>query len=467
MTAVAVIALSVPASMGVGWAADPPPFTVSPATLPSAGGLEDVQIAPGYVGPCPLTTTNPGVSLASCEPSTDSFDVWVPPNTSSGALVTTFDFSGSIGGMPPTTSSASVTQPAPTTSPTYVALGDSYSSGEGNPDPRNGGWVDLDGTPDRSPTADDGCDRSWLSYPRRAATWMSTTSHFPRMQFVFLACSGVTTSDVWSGSPAASYGLHGPTARHMEGVQLDDTPDLRHARIVTMTVGANDIGFNPGGVLCVPESDAHLEGGSPATRAPVTRGAASDGVDVVADALTQPESRPCTHVSADASLTASPSEFVHLEHTLVATYAHVETAAPDAALYVMGYPYLVPPSPSPRVLRDGCDSIPGRKLASLAKLEVGLDAAVQQAAKVVGATYVDPNGDSPADFPAHTICASKGVWFNGLLRVSSYSYHPDATGQVKLFEFLRSSIEAHGLAPHAVCGRPASSSCTTATRPPR
>lgn len=88
------------------------------------------------------------------------------------------------------------------------------------------------------------------------------------MQFVFLACSGVTTSDIWSGSPAASYGFRGPTTRHMEGVQLDDTPDLRHARIVTMTVGANDIGFSPVGVLCIPESTTHAESGSPATRLP-------------------------------------------------------------------------------------------------------------------------------------------------------------------------------------------------------
>lgn len=465
VAATAVIALTAPVSMGVGWASVPPPLTVSPPTLPSAGGLEHVQIASGYVGSCPLTTTNPGVSLAGCVPPINTFDVWVPPNTSSSPLVTTFTFSGSIGGMPPSTSSSSVTQSAPTTSRTFVALGDSYSSGEGNPDPRNGGWVDLNGRPDRTPTARDGCDRSWLSFPRRAASWMATESDFPRMRFVFLACSGVTTSDIWSGSPAGSYGLHGSTTRHMEGVQLDDAPDLRRARIVTMTVGANDIGFSPVGVLCIPESTTHPEGGSPAARAPEARSSASEGEKVVADELRRPESRSCKHGSTVLSPSASPSKFVHLEQTLAATYSHVEAAAPDAALYVMGYPYLVPPSPSPGILKHGCDAIPGVEMASLAKLEVGMDAAVREAAKAVGATYVDPNGDTPADFSDHTICSTKGVWFNGLMSVPSYSYHPDATGQVKLFEDLRSSIEAHGLAPRAVCGRLPSSSCAFARHP--
>jgi hypothetical protein len=251
----------------------------------------------------------------------------------------------------------------------------------------------------------------------------------------------------------------------MEGVQLDDTPDLRHARIVTMTVGANDIGFSPAGVVCVPESITDRGGGSLAARAPEARSAPSD--EVVRDDLARPESRPCSHASTVPSVTASLSRIDHLELTLAATYSHVEAAAPDAALYVMGYPYLVPPAPGPGVLRSGCDSIPGLEMAPLAKLEVALDAAVKEAAKAAGATYVDPNADTPTDFPDHTICSTTGVWFNGLMSVSRYSYHPNATGQVKLFEDLRSSIELHGLAPRAVCARRPSSSCTTARRPTR
>jgi hypothetical protein len=448
VAAAAVIALTAPASMGTGWATVPPPLIVSPSVLPSAGGLVNVQIASDYSGPCPLTTTNPEVSLANCVPPHNNFDVWIPPNTSSSTFVTTFNFSGSIGGMPPSTSSVPVTQSAPTTSWTYVALGDSYSAGEGNLDRRNGGWVDLNGRPDKTPTAGDGCDRSWLSYPRRAASWMSTVPKFPRMQFVFLSCSGVTTTDIWSGSPAPSYGLRGASTRHMEGVQLDDTPDLRHARIVTITAGANDIGWSPVGVLCNPEGIVHSGDGAWAHEA---RSSSGRGETVVKGEHTQPASRKCNHSSATPFVKGSLSTIERLEPTLVATYAHVKAAAPHAALYVMGYPYLVPPSPSPAALKSGCDSIPGSEMGSLARIEVALDTAVRDATRVVGAVYVDPNGATPEDFPAHTLCSSS-VWFNGLMNVLSYSYHPDATGQVKLFEYLRSSIDAHGLAPRAASG---------------
>jgi lysophospholipase L1-like esterase len=431
-----LLLLTVPTSVGIGFASSVPPLTIFPSSLPSAGGLVSVQIDPSYVGACPLTTTNPGVSLANCSPPKDHFDVWIPPNTQSTALVTTFKFSGSIGGQPTTTSS-SVTQAAPTTSLTYVALGDSYSSGEGNLDARNGGWVDLNGRPDKMPTANDGCDRSWLSFPRRTATWMATTPHFPKMQFVFLACSGETTSDIWSGSPATSHGLLGPTLRHLEGVQLDDTPDLSRARIVTLTAGANDVNFAPVGASCPPSAALRT--------------------DVVAvhdrDARAQPRSRRCTARTPVAWLRHLLSTVARLEPTLAATYAQIEAEAPNAAFYVMGYPYLVPPSPSPTELRNGCDAIPGSGMSTLARLEVAMDTAVKQAARAVGAHYVDPNGSSPSDFPSHTVCSQKGVWFNGLLSVAAYSYHPNAKGQVRLFEYLRSSIQRYGLALPARSGK--------------
>jgi GDSL-like Lipase/Acylhydrolase family len=446
----AVIALTVPTAMAIGSASVPPPFTVFPSSLPSAGGLVRVQIESGYVGPCPLSTTNPGVSLANCAPPNNIFDVWIPPNTSSGTLVSTFSFSGSTGGQPPTSSAVSITQSAPAASPTYVALGDSYSSGEGNPDPRNGGWVDLTGRPDRTPTANDGCDRSWVSYPRRTASWMSTVGDLPTMRLVFLACSGDTTSDIWSGSPAASYGLRGATARHMEGVQSDDSPDLRHARLVTVTAGANDIGFSPAGVLCISTTIARPEGDDVTVGSPAASVAERNGEPAaVRGDVAQPKKRPCTARVLTPSSSSLPSRTGALEHSLVATYAHVEAEAPHAALYVMAYPYLVPPAPSLHILRSGCDSIPGAEMASLSKLEVALDTAVREATKAVGAHFVDPNASSPADFYDHTICSSKGVWFNGLMRVPAYSYHPNATGQVKLFELLRSSIMQYGLAPPA------------------
>jgi lysophospholipase L1-like esterase len=90
-----------------------------------------------------------------------------------------------------------------------AALGDSYSSGEGNPpfDP-----------------AADGCDRSAQAWPLLAAAelgWRATN----------LACSGAQTTDLvnlFKGQPAQTQALAG----------LRPRPD-----VVTITIGGNDAGF--------------------------------------------------------------------------------------------------------------------------------------------------------------------------------------------------------------------------------
>ena len=53
---------------------------------------------------------------------------------------------------------------------TYVALGDSYSSGEGNPGLQPAPWLNTSGL---ASTANDGCDRSAESYPALVDTWLN------------------------------------------------------------------------------------------------------------------------------------------------------------------------------------------------------------------------------------------------------------------------------------------------------
>lgn len=85
--------------------------------------------------------------------------------------------------------------------PRYVALGDSYSSGVGA-----GSY--LAGSGD--------CDRSSKAYPR---LWAGA---HPRAAYVFVACSGATTSDVTHDQLSAL---------------------TRATTLVSITVGGNDVGF--------------------------------------------------------------------------------------------------------------------------------------------------------------------------------------------------------------------------------
>lgn len=96
----------------------------------------------------------------------------------------------------------------------YVALGDSYSSGNGA-----GSYISDSGS----------CERSYNAYPELWAKAHSPSS------FSFTACSGATTGSVTSGQLG---GLNSGTS------------------LVSITVGGNDVGFSSVMTSCVTGSDA-------------------------------------------------------------------------------------------------------------------------------------------------------------------------------------------------------------------
>jgi len=99
----------------------------------------------------------------------------------------------------------------------YVALGDSYSSGEGNPS-----FI--------APSDTDGCHRSFAAYPTLVALASNSSLR------AFVACSGATTSDVVNGHDG-------------EPSQLDSLD--AGTDIVTITVGGDDAEFSDFAEECV------------------------------------------------------------------------------------------------------------------------------------------------------------------------------------------------------------------------
>jgi lysophospholipase L1-like esterase len=105
----------------------------------------------------------------------------------------------------------------------YVALGDSYSSGEGLPS-----FI-----PPSDTTA---CDRSYTSYPG-LLTNPSLFTYVPEISLqAFRACSGATTADIYTG-------------KNGEPGQLTSLSALTD--ITTMTAGGNDVGFGDFAAKCV------------------------------------------------------------------------------------------------------------------------------------------------------------------------------------------------------------------------
>lgn len=100
----------------------------------------------------------------------------------------------------------------------YVAIGDSFSSGEGNP-------------PFEGASDSDGCHRSSQAYPRL----LDNDPNLNLGSMAFVACSGATTNDVVDG-------------KNGELSQLDAiTADTK---VITITVGGDDINFGGYATTC-------------------------------------------------------------------------------------------------------------------------------------------------------------------------------------------------------------------------
>lgn len=91
--------------------------------------------------------------------------------------------------------------PSNSTTATYVAMGDSYASGNGT----------------FAPDLDDTCYRSSKAYPPLVATALGNT------KLTFVACSGATTADIIGGQDRAL---------------------SRKTTHVTISIGGNDVGFS-------------------------------------------------------------------------------------------------------------------------------------------------------------------------------------------------------------------------------
>ncbi len=124
----------------------------------------------------------------------------------------------------------------------YVALGDSYSAGEGLSPYVSGTDVDFDpgynqchrSTAQASAyfvSSNDGLDTAWIAEAAHDSTYGTT--------FAFNACSGATTEDVLTRT------------RFTEpGPQIQQTPLGENTDLVTLSIGGNDVGFGPVLIHC-------------------------------------------------------------------------------------------------------------------------------------------------------------------------------------------------------------------------
>jgi GDSL-like Lipase/Acylhydrolase family len=313
----------------------------------------------------------------------------------------------------PTPTPSPTPNPTPTPSPTagipgrYVALGDSYSAGEGTGDY-------LPGTD--SPSLFDTCHRS----PHAYGPLVDAKNHLGSLTFA--ACSGAVTDDM----------LVANISNPNEPAQLTRLSPA--TKVVTLTIGGNDGDFPHLLTKCV---DGFQFPGPAQDRG-------SWGCSNLL-ALQQ-------DVSARLSLLSGQPTNVILVgrpiHALGDLYRQIHAAAPNAQIYVGGYPELfgtdernyarVSAAPSGRacVVARGPTglrySIDYRDALWLNGLADRLDSVTEQQTKAAASAGVPVHFVRPA-FTGHGLCDARQSWINPLiitkLKPSVESFHPTAVGQ--------------------------------------
>lgn len=261
--------------------------------------------------------------------------------------------------------SVEVTAYVPPPRDKYVAMGDSFSSGEGV-EPFEYGTD----TPDF-----DMCHRSSLAYPRLVAQQFDLD-----LQNGFVACSGSLISDILSDQSA-------------NNVQNHEDAQVNHlgtdTKTVTLTIGGNDVGFKDYAIACTEK----------------LCGPGTFDYDYIMDAINNPDF------------------FLNL----TAMYESILTHAPNAQVYVSGYPFLAAED------SDVCGQV---DLTGAWAVQDQLNAVINDAVDDVEASipttrlhYVDPNR-SGSPFIGTYLCNGGMSDFNGLdLLHPEYSFHPNADGQ--------------------------------------
>jgi lysophospholipase L1-like esterase len=237
----------------------------------------------------------------------------------------------------PATTTPATTKPTPTSTAAgavhYVALGDSFSAGTGSGD--NSG----------------SCDRSDRAYP---ALWARAHAS---ATFTSVACAGATVADVTSSQLPAL------------------TPD---ATLVSLTIGANDIGFGPILRACILHA------------APT-----------------------CQSTLATAEQSARTDLAASLPRLLTAIHAR----APRARIVVLGYPHFYD-------LNQDCAGLDQR---SRQALDQGID--VLDAVLAAGSGPTARYADVRTRFDTHEICDGDQWVHSANADHLGTSYHPTASGQ--------------------------------------
>lgn len=304
----------------------------------------------------------------------------------------------------------------------YVALGDSYSAGEGD-QPYNGNSDNNTNACHRSPQA--------YSYsviaPGQSQPIQQVAAANGPDDFAFVACSGAVTTDLTVSAVDPNDSMVNTVWKtgafdNNEPYQIDDSGYLdANTTLVSLSIGGNDSRFAAVVKGCII----------------TIHNCSSSSYYLTDNGTLDPQPLPTYETAVISALQT------HLQEV----YQAIHTQAPNAKIVVVGYPYLFPTNPTS--LCETVATVDQTWMNSVADdLDGTISAAVSATAQAnpgLSIQYVDPR----SAFTGHDICAST-PWVNGIIAQSSSgsgtatpgsgSFHPMPVGQSAYATLINSAL---------------------------
>ncbi|WP_295785963.1 GDSL-type esterase/lipase family protein [uncultured Microbacterium sp.] len=268
-----------------------------------------------------------------------------------------------------------------------VALGDSYSSGEGTSATDGSDFFrgsDHNGTKTKNSAGNyaedpqrNACHRSYEAWPFKMTVPSLASSgtvgelvrtRSPLIDFHLLACAGAETRNV------VSRATPGAARQYGEANQLDRGFVDANTTLVTMTIGGNDVGFGPIIMSCIKNS--FVGGGGLCRDAPWTGAGAA---------------------VSETSQTYVGKRISQLKTDLAETLRQIRQKAPNAKILLQGYPKLFDQGSS-------CVGIPENDMPWLNSVADTLNATLTATAREAGPMVVYANPQY--EFQGSTLCSS-------------------------------------------------------------
>ena len=333
----------------------------------------------------------------------------------------------------------------------YLALGDSFSSGEGDTDknPATGRkyyrqWTDVNGDKAKGAPKEK-CHVSTRSYPYKLANWMGLGSG-PSAAWASVACSGATVYDMnwdnsggYEGQDSPLGRLHGYDNKGtLQKMALNEMIPGRvkqiefvkkyQPKVITLTAGGNDVGFGNKLDACVPPS--------------------KEGT--------------CVYAKAEHRRKLK-NEIIDQFDKLKSFYRELKEASSNSKIYVLGYPQFVNGAPDAPCSGRGLLFLDAREREMITNSVTYLNNTIKQAAKAAGVKYVDIENA----FGDHWLCGNSDRHVNPFLlnemivsRIPDFrlpwvefqeSFHPNAKGHADIARAFRKELGGVNPADYKIC----------------